>query len=171
MAALDSSLIYRPGRNELSLEHKVKHFRIIHKSAPRESSFGLFGGLARTAARPSRSRIEGDPRGESRGPFALPWPTVVGDDTHANAKVQVWIARGTALPVRVDLLGMDASGSAVLRFEDFRWGPQDPALFDTSPPPGYSKMPTTDVNADEVTQYVKDGLSIFAKYNNGKPRP
>ena len=29
-------------------------------------------------------------------------------------------------------------------------------------------MPITDVKADEITQYVKDGLSIFAKYNNGK---
>jgi hypothetical protein len=29
-------------------------------------------------------------------------------------------------------------------------------------------MPTFDVRADEITQYVKDGLSIFAKYSNGK---
>ncbi len=166
--AVDSSLIYRPGQSELSLEHKVKQFRIIRKSAPREFSFGLFGGLG--AYRGKAEPIPGlkEIRGVKAEGFTVPWPTVVGDDTHANAKVEVWIARDTTLPVRVNLLGMDASGSAVLRFEDFHWGPQDPALFDTSPPPGYAKMPTSDVNADEITQYVKDGLAIFAKYNNGK---
>jgi hypothetical protein len=158
----DSSLIFRPGQNGLRLEHNVKQFRIIPKSAAREFSFGLFGGLGEY-----RGKAEPIPGLKAEG-FTVPWPTVVGDVTHANAKVRVWIDRATALPVRVDLLGMDPSGSAVLRFEDFRWGPQDPSLFDTSAPTGYAKMPTTDVKADEITQYVKDALSIFAKYNNSK---
>ena len=166
--APDSSDIYRPGQNGLTLEHKAKQFRIIRKSTPREFSFGLFGGLGEYRGKAEPIPGLKEIRGVKAEGFTVPWPTVVGDDTHANAKVQVWIAHDTALPVRVDLLGMDARGSAVLRFEDFRWGPQDPSLFDTSPPPGYAKMPTTDVNADEITQYVKDGLSIFAKYNNGK---
>jgi hypothetical protein len=164
----DSSLIFRPGQNGLRLEHNVKQFRIIPKSAAREFSFGLFSGLGEYRGKaepiPGLKEIR---RVKAEG-FTVPWATVVGDDTHTNAKVQVWINRDTALPVRVDLLGMDPSGSAVLRLEDFRWGPQDPSLFDTSAPTGYAKMPTTDVKADEITQYVKDGLSIFAKYNNGK---
>ncbi len=164
----DSSDIFRPGQNGLSLAHNVKQFRIIPKSAAREFSFGLFGGLGEYRGKAEPIAGLKEIRGVKAEGFTVPWPTVVGDDTNANAKVLVWIDRDTALPVRVDLLGMDAGGSAVLRFEDFRWGPQDPSLFDTSAPAGYAKMPTTDVKADEITQYVKDGLSIFAKYNNGK---
>jgi hypothetical protein len=164
----DSSLIYRPGQNGLSLEHNVKQFQIIPKSAAREFSFGLFGGLGEYRGKAEPIPGLKEIRGVKAEGFTVPWPTVVGDDTHANAKVRVWIDRATALPVRVDLLGMDPSGSAVLRFEDFRWGPQDPSLFDTSAPTGYAKMPIIDVKADEITQYVRDGLSIFAKYNNGK---
>jgi hypothetical protein len=166
--APDSSLIFRPGQNGLSLVHKVKQFRIIPKSGAREFSFGLFGGLGEYRGKAEPMPGMKEIRGVKAEGFTVPWPTLVGDDTHANAKVQVWIDRDTVLPVRVDLLGMDPSGSAVLRFEDFRWGPQDPSLFDTRAPAGYAKMPTTDVKADEITQYVKDGLSIIAKYNNGK---
>jgi hypothetical protein len=55
-----------------------------------------------------------------------------------------------------------------MRLEGFEWGAQDPKLFDASIPTGYSKQPTSDVNADEITRYVIYGLSTFAKYNNGK---
>jgi hypothetical protein len=164
----DSSLIFRPGQNGLRLEHNVKQVRIIPKSAAREFSFGLFGDLGEYRGKAEPIPGLKEIRGVKAEGITVPWPTVVGDDTHANAKVQVWIDRATALPIRVDLLGMDPSGSAVLRFEDFRWGPQDPSLFDTSAPTGYVKMPTTYVKAHEITQYVKDGLSIFAKYNNGQ---
>ena len=130
----DSSLIYRPGQNGLSLEHTVKQFQIIPKSAAREFSFGLFGGLGEYRGKAEPIPGSKEIRGVKAEGFTVPWPTVVGDDTHANAKVRVWIDPATALPVRVDLLGMDPSGSAVLRFENFRWGPQDPTLFDTSVP-------------------------------------
>jgi hypothetical protein len=165
---VDSSVIHLPGRNGLNLEHSSKRFRIIPKSAAREFSFGLFDGLS--DYRGKAESIAGSKviRGVRAEGFSVPWSTVVGDDTHAKARVQVWIDPATTLPVRVDLLGFDPRGSAVMRFEDFRWGPQDPALFGTSAPAGYAKMPTSDVKADEITQYVKDGLSIFAKHNNGK---
>ena len=35
-------------------------------------------------------------------------------------------------------------------------------------PAGYTKIPTSDVKADQITRYVVYGLSTFAKYNNGK---
>ena len=44
--------------------------------------------------------------------FTVPWPAVVGDDTHAGAKIQVWLDPATTLPVRVDLVGLDPRGSA-----------------------------------------------------------
>jgi hypothetical protein len=164
----DSSRIYVPGRNGLSLEHPSKRFQIIPKSAARQFSFGLFGCLSDYRGKAEPIRGSKEIRGVRAEGFTVRWSTVVGDDTHAQAKVQVWIDPATTLPVRVDGLGFDPRGSAVMRFEDFRWGPQDPALFDTSAPAGYAKMPTSDVKADEITQYVKDGLSIFAKYNHGK---
>jgi hypothetical protein len=166
---LESSRIYRPGQNGLHLEHGAKKFRVIPKSVARgEYSFGVFGGLGEYRGKAEPIPGSKEIRGVRAEGFTVPWTTVVGDDTHANAKVEVWVDPATSLPVRVDLLGMDPWISFVMRFEDFHWGPQDPALFDASPPAGYAKMPTMDVRADEITQYVKDGLSIFAKYNNGK---
>jgi hypothetical protein len=164
----DSSLIYAAGRNGLRLEHPSRRYRIILRSAAREFSFGLFGGLSNYRGKAEPIPGSKEIRGVRAEGFTVRWSTVVGDDTHAKAKVQVWIDPATTLPVRVDLLGFDPRGSAVMRFEGFHWGPQDPALFHTSAPAGYAKMPTSDVKADEITQYVKDGLSIFAKYNNGK---
>ena len=55
-----------------------------------------------------------------------------------------------------------------MRLENFQWGSQDAKLFDASVPAGYAKMPTIDVKADQITEYVVYGLSTFAKYNNGK---
>ncbi len=164
----DSSRIFRPGQNGLRLEHGSKQFKIIPKSVAREFSYGLFAGLGDYRGKADPIPSSKEIRGVKAEGFAVPWPTVVGDDTAVKATVQVWIDRATTLPVRVDLLGMAPRGSAVLRFEDFRWGPQDPALFNTSAPAGYAKMSTNHIKADEITQYVKDGLSIFAKYNNGK---
>lgn len=164
-----SSQIFRPGQNGLRLEHGVKQFRIIPKSAAREFSFGLFGGLGEYRGKAEPIPGSKEIRGVKAEGFTIPWPTVVDDDTHADATVQVWIDPATSLPVLVNILGIeDPRESAVLRFEDFCWGPQDSTLFDASVPTGYAKTPTTDVKVDEITQYVKDGLFIFAKYNNGR---
>jgi hypothetical protein len=100
--------------------------------------------------------------------FTVAWAGVIGDDTHADATIQFWLDPATTLPVRVDLQGLDPSGSIVMRLENFKWGAQDPQLFDTSIPSGYTKLPTSDVKADEITEHVAYGLSVFAKYNNGK---
>lgn len=164
----ESTLIYRPGHNGLRLEHNSKQYRIIPRSAAREFSFGLFGGLGDYRGKAEPIPGPKEIRGVKAEGFTVPWSTVVGDDSHANAKVQVWLDPATTLPVRVDLLGLDPRGSAVMRLEDFHWGPQDPALFDTSAPAGYTKQPTTDLKADEITRYVTYGLSAFARYNNGK---
>jgi hypothetical protein len=164
----DHTLIFWPDHNGLRLEHGSKQFRVIPKSAAREFSFGLFAGLGdyrgKAEAIPGPKEI----RGVRAQGFTVPWSTVVGDDSNANAKVQVWLDPATTLPVRVDLLGFDPRGSIVMRLEDFHWGPQDLALFDTSAPAGYTKLPTSDLKADEITQHVIYGLSTFAKYNNGK---
>jgi hypothetical protein len=164
----ESTLIYRPGNDGLRLEHVSKQYRIVPRSAAREFSFGLFSGLGDYKGKAEPIPGPREIRGVKAEGFSIPWSTVVGDDSHANAKVQVWLDPATTLPVRVDLLGLDPRGSAVMRFEDFRWGPQDPKLFDASIPAGYTKQPTNDFKADEITRYVVYGLSTFAKYNNGK---
>lgn len=160
--------IFRPGRTGLLLEPISKQYQIIPKSSAREYSAGMFGDL-------SKFRGKADPipgykeiRGVKAEGFTVPWPDVVGDDTHADAKIQVWLDPATTLPVRVDLLGLGPQGSPTTRLENFRWGPQDPKLFNASIPNGYTKIPTNDVKADEITGYIVYGLSVFAKYNNGK---
>jgi len=165
---LDSSHIYRAGQNGLRLEHRAKQFRVIPKSAAREYSFGVFGGLGDYRGKAEPIAGSKEIRGVRAEGFTVPWTTVVGGDTHSNAKVQVWLDPATSLPVRVDIVSLAPWTSFVMRFEDFHWGPQDPSLFDTSAPAGYAKMPITNTKPDQVAQYVKDGLSIFAKYNNGK---
>ncbi|WP_165227826.1 hypothetical protein [Aquisphaera insulae] len=167
---LDESLIFRPGQNGLRISHGNRQFRIAPKSSSREYSIGLFGGLGNYRGKAEPIPGAKEIRGVKAEGFTVPWPTIVGDDTHPDAKVQVWIDRATSLPVRVDLVGMAPAPhtNVVMRFEDFRWGPQDPALFDITPPADYAKMPTSHIKADQITQYLKDGLAIFAKYNDGK---
>jgi hypothetical protein len=164
----ESTLIFRPGNTGLRLEPAHKQYRIVPRSSAREFSFGLFAGLGdfKGKAEPAPNRKE--IRGVRAKGFTVPWSSVVGDDTHADAKVQVWLDPVTTLPVRVDLLGIGPKGSPVMRLESFQWGPQDLRLFDVSVPAGYTKMPTGHVKADQITEYVIYGLSTFAKYNNGK---
>lgn len=164
----ESTLIYRPGDTGLRLEPAAKQYQVIPKSSAREFSFGLFGRLGDFKGKAEPIPGPKEIRGVKAEGFVVPWPSVVGDDTRANAKVQVWLDPATTLPVRVDLLGFDPRGSAVERFENFRWGPQDPQLFAATIPAGYTKIPTHDLKAEEITQYVVYGLSTFAKYNGGK---
>ena len=169
----ESTLISRPGNPGLRLYPGSKRYRIVPKSAAREFSFGLFAGLGDFKGRaepiPDRKEI----RGVRAEGFTVSWASVVGDDTHAGAKITVWLDPATSLPVRVDLVGLGPDGSGpdgspIMRLENFQWGPQDPKLFDVSIPAGYTKIPTNDVKADQITQYAVYALSTFAKYNNGK---
>jgi hypothetical protein len=162
------TLIYRPGNTGLRLVPASKQYQIVPRSSAREFSFGLFGHLGDFKGKAEPAPGPKEIRGVRAEGFTVPWPSVVGDDTHADAKIQVWLDPATTLPVRVDLLGLGPRGSPVMRLENFQWGPQDPHLFDASVPAGYTKVPTIDVKADEITQYVAYGLSTFAKYNNGK---
>jgi hypothetical protein len=164
-----SSRIYRPGNTGLRLEPALKQYQIIPKSSAREFSFGLFGRLGDYRGKADPITGPKEIRGVKAEGFTVDWSSVIGDDTHANAKLQVWLDPATTLPVRVDLVGLDPrGGSLVLRLEKFEWGSQDPKLFDVAIPAGYTKLPTNDVKAEEITEYVVYGLSTFAKYNNGK---
>jgi len=163
-----SSVIYRPGNTGLRLEPNSKQYQIIPKSSAREFSFGLFGRLGEFKGKAEPVPGPKEIKGVKAEGFTVPWPSVGDDDTHADAKIQVWLDPATTLPVRVDLLDLGPRGFPVMRLENFRWGIQDPKLFDTSIPAGYAKIPTNDVKADEITEYVVYGLSTFAKYNKGK---
>ena len=164
----ESSRIFRPGNTGLRLEPNAKQYQIIPKSSAREFSFGIFGGLGeyrgKTEPIPGAKEI----RGVKAEGFTVPWSSIVGDDTHAGAKILVWLDPAKTLPVRVDLVGLGRRGSAVMRLENFLWGTQDAKLFDASIPAGYTKIPTSDFKADEITEYVVYGLSTYRKYNNGK---
>ncbi len=164
----ESSRIYRPGNTGLRLEPNVKQYQIIPRSSARELSFGLFGRLGEFKGKTEPFPAPKEIRGVHAQGFTVPWTSVVGDDTHASAKIQVWLDPATTLPVRVDLVGLDPRGNLVMRLENFQWGIQEPKLFDVSIPAGYTKIPTSDVKADEITEYVVYGLSTFAKYNNGR---
>jgi hypothetical protein len=163
-----STVIYRPGNTGIWLEPASKQYRVVPKSSAREFSFGLFARLGDFKGKAEPTPGPKEIRGIKAEGFAVPWPSVVGDDTHPHAKLQVWLDPATTLPVRVDLLGLGPDGFPVMRLENFQWGAQDLKLFDASIPAGYAKIPTNDVKADQVTQYVVYGLSVFAKYNNGK---
>ena len=163
-----SSIIYRPGNTGLRLEPALKQYQIVPKSSAREFSFGLFGRLGEFKGKAERMPGSREIRGVQAEGFTVDWAGVIGDDTHADAKIQFWLEPATTLPVRVDLQGLDPRGALVMRLENFKWGKQDPQLFDPSIPAGYTKLPTSDFKADEITEYVVYGLSIFAKYNNGK---
>ena len=163
-----STIIYRPGKTGLRLEPASKQFQIVPKSSAREFSFGLFGRLGEFKGKTEPTNVPKEIRGVKAEGFTVAWSSVIGDDTHANAKIEVWLDPATTLPVRVDLIGLDPRGSLVMRLENFQWGIQEAKLFDASIPAGYTKLPTSDVKADQITEYVVYGLSMFAKYNGGK---
>ena len=164
----ESTIIYRPGKTGLVLEPASKRYRIVPKSTAREFSFGLFARLGDFKGKAEPTPGPKEIRGVRAEGFTVPWSSVAGDDTHAAAKVHVWLDPATNLPVRVDLVGLGPEGSPVMRLENFQWGPQDLKLFDVSIPAGYTKISTSDVKADQITQYVVYALSTYAKYNNGK---
>ena len=163
-----SSRIHRPGSTGLRLEPATKQYQVVPKSSAREFSFGLFGRLGEFKGKTEPIPGPKEIRGVRAEGFTVPWAAIVGDDTHADAQVQVWLDPAATLPVRVDLVGLDPRGVIVIRLENFQWGIQDPKLFDASIPAGYTKIPTSDFKADEITEYVVYGLSIFSKYNKGK---
>jgi hypothetical protein len=164
----ESTQIYRSGNTGLLLEPAAKRYRVVPRSSAREFSFGLFSRLGDFKGQAEPTSSPKEIRGVKAEGFSVPWSSVVGDDTHADAKLQVWLDPATTLPVRVDLLGLGPQGSPTMRLENFEWGPQDRKLFDVTIPTGYAKMPTNDFKADQITEYVVYGLSTFAKYNNGR---
>jgi outer membrane lipoprotein-sorting protein len=165
---LESTHVFRSGNTGVWLEPALKRYRIVPKSSAREFSFGLFARLGDFKGNAQPTPGPKEIRGVRAEGFAVPWATVVGDDTHADAKLQVWLDPATTLPVRVDVVGLGPKGSPVMRLENFQWGPQDVKLFDVSIPAGYTKVPSSDTKADKITEYVIYGLSTYAKYNNGK---
>jgi outer membrane lipoprotein-sorting protein len=167
----ESSRIYRPGNAGLRLEPATKQYQIIPASSAREFSFGLFGRLGEFKGKTEPFPASKEIRGVKAQGFTVPWTSIVGEDSHAGAKIEVWFDPATTLPVRVDLLGVDPRGALAIRLENFHWGLQDSKLFEVSIPAGYTKIPTTNVKADEITEYVVYGLSTFAKYNNGRYPP
>jgi hypothetical protein len=165
---LGSTLIYRPGNTGLRLEPASKQYQIVPKSSAREFSFGLFARLGDFKGQAEPIPAPKEIRGVRADGFTVPWSSVVGDDTHADAKIQVWLDPAVTLPVRVDLVGLGPPGSPVMRMENFQWGPQDGKLFRAAIPAGYTKIPTDNFKADQITEYVVYGLATFAKYNGGK---
>jgi outer membrane lipoprotein-sorting protein len=165
---LESTLIFRSGTTGLRLEPASKHYRIVPKSSAREFSFGLFADLGNFKGRAEPAPGPKEIRGVRAEGFTVPWSTVVGDDTHADARIKVWLDAAAKLPVRVDLVGLGPRGAPVFRLENFQWGPLDVKTFDVSIPAGFTKTPTIDVKADQITEYVVYGLATFAKYNSGK---
>jgi len=96
-------------------------YLIVPKSSAREFSFGLFARLGDSNDKAEQISGPKEIRGVKAEGFTVPWSSVVGDDIHADAKIQVWLDPATTLPVRVDLLGLGPHGSPVLRLGNFQW--------------------------------------------------
>ena len=164
----ESTVVFRPGHDDLRLEHGSKHYKILPGSAAREFSFGLFGGLGKFRGDADPIPGQKEIRGVAAEGFTVSWAEVVGGDNHGDATIRVWIDPATNLPVRVDLEGLNPRGSGLLRLEGFRWGSQDLALFDATPPDGYTEQTLDGFPADEIARYIAYGLATFAKYNHGR---
>lgn len=160
--------IHRPGRSGLKLLPDAKEFKVLDESISREFSFGLFGQLSQYKGRAESRLGAKEIRGCKVNGFVIPWSSLTGREAPGNAKLSIWLDSSTSLPVRVDCTGFVPNQAGVVRLENFQWGVQDAKLFDTSIPPGYAPAPKSDVTDEQITEYVVYGLSVFAKYNNGK---
>jgi hypothetical protein len=160
--------IRRPAKPGVSLLPKTKQYRVLPRTYATEFSYGLFGRLSEykgKAGKPAAVEMIGGRKTEE---YVVPWSRVIGDDSHGDARMHMWLDTETNLPVRVDIVGMGPKAGDVFRLENFRWGTQDEALFDATVPTGFAKLPTLDLKSDEITEYAVLGLSTFAKYNNGR---
>jgi hypothetical protein len=160
--------IRRPGEPGLNLLPKAKQYRILPRTYATEFSFGLFGRLSEYKGDAGKPASIGEIAGRKVEEYIIPWSRVIGDDSHADAKMHMWLDPETNLPVRVDIVGMGPKAGDVFRLENFRWGEQEASLFALTIPEGFAKLPTLDLKTDEITEYVVLGLSTFAKYNRGR---
>ena len=160
--------ILPPGRPGLGLWPRTKQYRVLPRDRDPEFSAILFAHLGRVpdATGPPLETREVDGRRAHR--YELPWSRVAAGTDRPGARLRIWLDAATNLPVRADLLDFAGAGGPFLRLEDFRWGEQDPALFATAPPAGYTKLPTVDARGDQVVEHIIYGLRTFAKYNQGR---
>lgn len=160
--------ILPPARPGLGLLPRTKQYRILPKDRDPEFASTLFAHLANTPAPagPPLETREVDGRRANR--YEIPWTQVAAATDRPGARLRIWLDAATNLPVRADLLDFGGKGGPVLRLESFRWGEQDPTLFATAPPEGYTKLPTVDARGDEIIEHIIYGLRTFAKYNKGR---
>ncbi len=160
--------IRRPEQPGVSLLPRTKQYRVLPRTYDTEFSYGLFGRLNEYKGEAGKPAAVEMIDGRKTEEYVVPWSRVIGDDSHADARMHMWLDTETNLPVRVDIVGMGPKAGDLFRLENFRWGNQDRSLFDTTVPTGFALLPRLDLKADEITEYVVLGLSTFAKYNNGK---
>jgi outer membrane lipoprotein-sorting protein len=160
--------IRRPSEPGLIINPKAKQYQVLPRTFAAEFSFGIFGRLSEYKGGAGKPALIEEIAGRKVEHYIVPWSRVVGDDSHPDAKMHMWLDPETSLPVRVDLVNMGPKAGYVFRLENFRWGEQDPKLFDVTVPAGFTRLPTLDLKADEITEYVVLGLSTFAKYNGGR---
>ncbi|SIN87834.1 hypothetical protein SAMN05444166_1404 [Singulisphaera sp. GP187] len=160
--------IRRPGGTGLSILPKAKQYSILPRTYAQEFSFGLFSHLSEYKGKAGPAVGIREIRGRKAEEFIVPWAHVVEDVSNGDARMHMWLDTETSLPVRVDLIDLGPKGGEIYRLENFHWGKQDPKLFDTTVPAGFAKLPTLDLKAEQITEYVVFGLSTFAKYNHGK---
>jgi outer membrane lipoprotein-sorting protein len=160
--------IHRPGEPGLRLMPKSKEYQVLSRTYATEFSYGMFAHLSEYKGDAGKPRGVETIEGRAAEEYVVPWSQVIGDDSHKNGRMRMWLDPTTNLPLRVDIVGMGPKDGFIFRLENFRWGAQDPALFDTKPPADFTKLPTLDFKTDEITDYVIQGLSTFAKYNQGK---
>jgi hypothetical protein len=160
--------IRRPGEPGLNLLPKAKQYRILSRTYATEFSFGLFGRLSEHKGGAGKPSSAGEIAGRKVEEYIIPWSRVIGDDSHTDAKMHMWLDVETSLPMRVDIVGMGPKTGDVFRLENFRWGEQEASLFALTIPEGFAKLPTLNLKVDEIAEYVVLGLSTFAKYNRGR---
>ena len=161
-------LILAPGRPGIRLEPKSKRYQVLPRDRDPEFSTTLFNRLAESPAPVGPPVETGEVGGRPARRYDIGWVLVAPATDHKDAQLRVWLDAATNLPARADLIDFTTRGGPFLRLENFRWGEQDPTLFATTPPEGYTRLPTVDARGDETTEAIVYGLRTFAKYNQGR---
>ena len=157
-----------PGKPGLRVLQQAREYQVLARVYDQPFNFGLFARLEQLKAQagpPVRTtEVEGHPAEE----YVVPWSRVLPDPDHSAGRMRMWLDPTTNLPLRVDVEGLGPKEGDVFRLTAFRWGDQDASLFSTEPPAGYTRRPTQDFQADQITAYVVFGLKTFARYNQGR---
>ena len=150
----------KPG---LEIDHKYQTYRRVEPLHGPETSVLVFMELAGFSGQVDKVLPKRKIHGRWVSGFEIATRRI--DPDFGDRILRVWADPDTKLPLVVEL---EEPGSFTMTFDDFSWDVPLEKWFDQTPPAKYKDETPTPMLPEEETRHVVEGLTIFAKYCDGK---